>query len=215
MVKLEIDSYWLNFPLQPTDFQQLDHEKRFVLVFKGVSLLITFYAGLLLVLAHMINPGLHHIREYLLTDRLLQENSVARLLLAIFLFFLLVTALVMISSETYARTMRPQVARIEQESASPGFITNPIPFLSLDICVVLVFVKQIILRFLFKITVPPWLLLCGLLFAILATNSKAKKHLALRQRQRVDALTIGRGNVVHPSVISVALVPLSEHTIDC
>ena len=130
-----------------------------MLVFKGVSLLITIYAGLLLVLAHMINPGLHHIREYLLTDRLLEENSVARLLLAIFLFFLLVTALVMISSETYARTMRPQVARIEQESTSPGFITNPIPFLSLDICVVLVFVKQIILRFLFKITVPPWLLL--------------------------------------------------------
>ena len=168
----------------------------------------TLYTVVIILLARTVDgDGLHQERGPLLTDKLLQESSTAKLLLMMFIFFLLITALVMVTSEICAHTMRPPVTTIAQQSCSPNFIVNPIPFFSLDICVVLVFVKLIFVRFLFETTVPPWLLFCGLLIAILATNAKARKHLALRLRQKVAIMTVGRHNTVHP-IISVALVEM-------
>merc|ERR1712113_1261841 len=106
------------------------------MVFKGIMVLNTLYAVVIILLARTVG-GDGQKGDPLLTDRLLQESSTAKLLLMVFLFFLLITALVMVTSEICAHTMRPPVTTIAQQSCSPNFIVNPIPFFSLDICVVL------------------------------------------------------------------------------
>ena len=107
----------------------------------------------------------------------------------------------------------PATTIVQPTSCSTNFITNPIPFVSLHICIIVGFFRHMVLGFLFDIAVPPWLVICTLLLAILATNRKAQKHVALRIRQKVAMMTVGRNNAVHP-IISVALVPLSEQLRD-
>ena len=181
-------------------------------------MLISFYTLLIFVLLHMINCSGFNFEfngELLLTASLLEQNGTARLLLIVFSLCLTFTVLVVVTSEICACTVRRPAATIAQPtSCSPTFIFNPIPFLSLHICVAMVFLKQIIIRFLFDVTVPPWLVICGLLSAIFATNGKAKRHVALRIQQKVATMTVERNNnVVHPR-ISVALVPLREQSRD-
>ena len=96
-----------------------------------------------------------------------------------------------------------------KSSCSTNFITNPIPFVSLHICMIVGFFRHMVLGFLFDIAVPPWFVICSLLLAILATNRKAQKHVALRIRQKLSMMTVGRNNAVHP-IISVALVQLGD-----
>ena len=181
-------------------------------------MLISFYTLLIFVLLRMINCSGFNFDfngELLLTASLLEQNGTARLLLIVFSLGLTVTVLIVVTSEICACTVRRPAATIAQPtSCSPTFISNPIPFLSLHICVAMVFLKQIIIRFLFDVTVPPWLVICGLLSAIFATNGKAKRHVVLRIQQKVATMTVGRNNnVVHP-IISVALVPLRKQSSD-
>ena len=138
------------------------------MVFTAVSVLVSVYTAFIFILAHMIksNEGWsifepqENSSEFpvaagtYLTDCLLEENGTPRFLLAVFLFFLAVTALVMVTSEICASTIRAPTTTIVQQSCSPGFVSNPIPFLSLHICVLLIVFKQILLRFFFNVTVP-------------------------------------------------------------
>ena len=196
----------------------MDHEKDFKTAFKGISIFISFYTFSIFVLAHMIKPGVgfnvNLNEEFLVTKSLFEGDVRSRLLLLVVLSLFSLTALVLVASEICACTMiHPATTIVQPTSCSTNFITNPIPFVSLHICITVGFFREIILRVLFDIALPPWLVICSLLLAILATNSKAQKHVALRIRQKVAMMTVGRTNAVHP-IISVALVPLSEQLRD-
>ena len=200
--------------LQPTEFQQMDHEKDFKAAFKGISIFISFYTFSIFVLAHMIKPGVgfnfNFNEEFLVTKSLFEGDVRSRLLLIVVLSFFTLTALVLVTSEICAYTMIPPATTIVQPtSCSTNFITNPIPFVSLHICIIVGFFRHMVLGFLFDIAVPPWLVICTLLLAILATNRKAQKHVALRIRQKLSMMSVGRNNAVHP-IISVALVQLGD-----
>ena len=202
------------------------------MVFTAVSVLVSVYTAFIFILAHMIksNEGWsifepqENSSEFpvaagtYLTDCLLEENGTPRFLLAVFLFFLAVTALVMVTSEICACTIRAPTTTIVQQCCSPGFVSNPIPFLRLHICVLLMVFKQILLRFLYNVTVPAWLVSSGLLLLILATNDKTQKHVGLRLRQKLATMIVGRNflwrnTAVHP-IISIALVSTIEQSRD-
>ena len=188
----------------------MDHEKEFETAFKGISIFITFFTFSIFVLAHMIEPGVGFNFNFNEEFGGWEENVRLRFLRTIFFSFVTVTTLVLVTSEICACTMiHPATTNVQPTSCSTNFITNPIPFVSLHICITVGFFREIILRVVFDIAVPHWLVICSLLLAILATNSKAQKHIALRIRQKVAMMTVGRNNAVHP-IISVALVPLSE-----
>ena len=192
----------------------MDHEKDFKTAFKGISIFISFYTFLIFVLAHMIKPGVgfnfNLNEEFLVTKSLFEGDVTSRLLLIVVLSLFTLTVLVLVTSEICACTMiHPATTIVQPTSCSTNFITNPIPFVSLHICITVGFFREIILRVLFDIAVPPWLVICSLLLAILATNSKAQKHVALRIRQKLSMMTVGGNNAVHP-IISVALVQLGD-----
>ena len=200
--------------LQPTEFQQMDHEKDFKTAFKGISIFISFYTFSIFVLAHMIKPGVgfnfNLNEEFLVTKSLFEGDVTSRLVLIVVLSFFTLTVLVLVASEICACTMiHPATTIVQPTSCSTNFITNPIPFVSLHICIIVGFFRHMVLGFLFDIAVPPWLVICSLLLAILATNRKAQKHVALRIRQKLSMMTVGGNNAVHP-IISVALVQLGD-----
>ena len=192
----------------------MDHEKDFDTAFKGISIFITFFTFSIFVLAHLIEPGVGFNFSFNEEFKGWEGNVRLWLLRTVFFSFFTLTALVLVTSEICACTMiHPATTIVQPTSCSTNFITNPIPFVSLHICITVGFFREIILRVLFDIALPPWLVICSLLLAILATNSKAQKHVALRIRQKVAMMTVGRNNAVHP-IISVALVPLSEQLRD-
>ena len=192
----------------------MDHEKDFETAFKGISIFITFFTFSIFVLAHMIEPGVGLNFNFNEEFGEWEGNFRLKLLRTVFFSFGPLTALVLVTSEICACSMiHPATTIVQPTSCSTNFTTNPIPFVSLHICITVGFFREIILRVLFDIALPPWLVICSLLLAILATNSKAQKHVALRIRQKVAMMTVGRNNAVHP-IISVALVPLSEQLRD-
>ena len=188
----------------------MDHEKDFETAFKGISIFITFFTFSIFVLAHMIEPGVGFNFSFNEEFKGWEGNVRLWLLRTVFFSFFTLTALVLVTSEICAYTMIPPATTIVQPtSCSTNFITNPIPFVSLHICIIVGFFRHMVLEFLFDIAVPPWLVICTLLLAILATNRKAQKHVALRIRQKLSMMTVGRNNAVHP-IISVALVQLGD-----
>ena len=188
----------------------MDHEKDFDTAFKGISIFITFFTFSIFVLAHMIEPGVGFNFSFNEEFKGWEGNVRLWLLRTVFFSFFTLTALVLVTSEICAYTMIPPATTIVQPtSCSTNFITNPIPFVSLHICMIVGFFRHMVLEFLFDIAVAPWFVICSLLLAILATNRKAQKHVALRIRQKLSMMTVGRNNAVHP-IISVALVQLGD-----
>ena len=188
----------------------MDHEKDFDTAFKGISIFITFFTFSIFVLAHMIEPGVGFNFSFNEEFKGWEGNVRLWLLRTVFFSFFTLNVLVLVTSEICAYTMIPPATTIVQPtSCSTNFITNPIPFVSLHICMIVGFFRHMVLEFLFDIAVPPWLVICTLLLAILATNRKAQKHVALRIRQKLSMMTVGRNNAVHP-IISVALVQLGD-----
>ena len=188
----------------------MDHEKDFDTAFKGISIFITFFTFSIFVLAHMIEPGVGFNFNFNEEFGGWEGNVRLWLLRTVFFSFFTLTVLVLVTSEICAYTMIPPATTIVQPtSCSTNFITNPIPFVSLHICIIVGFFRHMVLGFLFDIAVPPWFVICSLLLAILATNRKAQKHVALRIRQKLSMMTVGRNNAVHP-IISVALVQLGD-----
>ena len=158
----------------------------------------------------MIEPGVGFNFSFNEEFKGWEGNVRLWLLRTVFFSFYTLTVLVLVTSEFCACTMIPPATTIVQPtSCSTNFITNPIPFVSLHICIILGFFRHMVLGFLFDIAVPPWLVICSLLLAILATNRKAQKHVAFRIRQKMSMMTVGGNNAVHP-IISVALVQLGD-----
>ena len=188
----------------------MDHEKDFETAFKGISIFVTFFTFSIYVLAQIIKPGAGFNFSFNEECGEWVVNVRPRLLQTAFLSFLALTALVLVTSEICACSMiHPATTIVQPTSCSTNFITNPIPFVSLHICIIVGFFRHMVLGFLFDIAVPPWLVVCSLLLAILATNRKAQKHVAFRIRQKLSMMTVGGNNVVHP-IISVALVQLGD-----
>ena len=104
--------------------------------------------------------------------------------------------------------MRPALT-ITQPVCSDGFTVNNIPFFSLNFSIVLGIVVQLVTAVFFEFLVPFWLHTSVIVATILATNKGARKHVALRLRQKIATFTIGGNNTVHPNV-EIALVPLGD-----
>ena len=188
----------------------MDHEKDFETAFKGISIFITFFTFSIFVLAHMIEPGVGFNFNFNEEFVGWEGNVMIWLFRNVFFSFFTLAVLVLVTSEICACTMiHPATTIVPPTSCSTNFITNPIPFVSLHICMIVGFFRHMVLQFLFDIAVPPWFVICSLLLAILATNRKAQKHVALRIRQKLSMMTVGRNNAVHP-IISVALVQLGD-----
>ena len=189
----------------------MDHEKDFETAFKGILIFISFFTFSIFVLAHMIEPGVGF--NFNFNEEFLgwEGNVSLWLFRNVFFSFFTLAVLVLVTSEICAcTTMHPATTIVQTTSCSTNFITNPIPFVSLHICIIIVgFFRHMVLGYLFDIAVPPWLVICSLLLAILATNRKAQKHVALRIRQKLSMMTVGGNNAVHP-IISVALVQLGD-----
>ena len=188
----------------------MDHEKDFETAFKGISIFITCFTFSISVMAHMIEPGVGLNFNFNEEFGGWEGNVRLRLLRTVFYSFFTLTVLVLVTSEICACSMiHPATTIVQPTSCSTNFITNPIPFVSLHICIIVGFFRHMVLGYLFDIAVPPWLVICSLLLAILATNRKAQKHVALRIRQKLSMMTVGGNNAVHP-IISVALVQLGD-----
>ena len=198
---------------QPTEFNQLEHEKRFKLVFKGLLILITVNVVLLALLAQMTEPGSLFGRVNFLSGAFFeQEDSMSKSTRMFLVVSNSITALAMVTSEICARVMRP-ASTITQPVCSAGFIVNTIPFFTLNFSIVLGIVVHAVTGVFFDFDFDFWLHISVLLTAILVTNKMARKHLASRLRQQIDTITIGGNNTVHP-VVSIALVPLRGQTED-
>ena len=190
----------------------MDHEKEFETAFKGISIFITCFTFSISVMAHMIEPGVGLNFNFNEEFGGWEGNVRLRLLRTVLFSFGPLTVLVLVTSEICACSMiHPATTNVQVQptSCSTNFIANPIPFVSLHICIIVGFFRHMVLGFLFDIAVPPWLVICSLLLAILATNRKAQKHVALRIRQKLSMMTVGGNNAVHP-IISVALVQLGD-----
>ena len=149
----------------------------------------------------------------------IEKDIEAKILFATFIVFVGITALAMITSEICAHIMRPSASpELVPPLCAPGYVVINIPFFSLNLSIVLVILVSIFVRFFFVVAVPPWLLVSALLTAMLATNQMARKHVALRMRQQLDRIIIGRNNIRRyktvEHIVSVALVPLAGHRRD-
>ena len=218
---------------QPTEFNQLEHEKRFKLVFKGLMIVITLCVGLFFVLLHFLEPGSLSKWGAMQTSGVVaagEDNGIKTMfpLLIVDVFWGL-TALVMAISDVFARVMMPAPTVIHPLDCSVGFFTNNIPFLTLNFSIVIgIFVNMVMIH-LFNAFGAHGVQISAILTVFLVTNKKARNHVKLRLQQKFDSFTVGAGtNLVHPSgwtnsvppplgsnnplhpVVSVALVPLRD-----
>ena len=184
------------------EFTQIDHEKYFKFVMRGLFILITVCVVLLFVLAQIIEPGALYARVGFLTGDMFSKPEDNRAHLMFLLFCNGVTALALVSAETCACIMRPASTAI-QPVCSVGFIVINIPFVTLNFSIVLFFVLHTVTWVFFELQSPFWLNGSALITSILVTNKEARAHVALRLRQQIDSFTIGGNNTVH-QVVSVA-----------
>ena len=192
---------------QPTEFTQLDHEKRFKFVLKALFVLITLNVVLFFVFA----PGALFDRVSFLTGGVFEQDTMPKSAKIFLVFCNGGTVLVMITSEIFARAMRPTTT-IVHPICSAGFIINHIPFLSLNFSIALPILVHVVTSVFFEsLEGPFYLYMSVLLTTLIVTNKLARKHLASRLRQQIDTFTIGGNNTV-PPFVEIALVPLRGQT---
>ena len=92
-------------------------------------------------------------------------------------------------------------------------IENNIPFSSLNLSVVLGVIVVIVRDLVFNSVGARGIPISAVLATLLFSNKKARKHIALQLRQKIDSITIGGNNTVHP-VVEVALVELRDQIED-
>ena len=137
------------------------------------------------------------------------------------------TAVVMVTSELCACIMRPASTSViipphPVALCSVGFVANNIPFLSLNLSIVLGMLANIVLNVTAYSNGATGIQFSTILACLLASNKKARKHVILRLRQKYDTLGIGHwtcnivtcpncdigGNNAVDPIVSIALVPL-------
>ena len=175
------------------EFTQIDHEKYFKFVMRGLFILITVWNVLLFMLAEIIEPGALYARVGFLTGDMLVEQEYYLIILGN-----VVTGLAMVTAEICACVMKLRNAStIIHPVCSVEFIVNHIPFFTLNFSIVLVLVVQTVTVVFFEFRAPFWLNASVVLTTILVTNKGARAHVATRLRQQIDSFTIGGNNASH------------------
>ena len=211
-----------HFHFQPAEFSQIEHERRFKSIFKGLTIVITVNAVSYCILAHFIEPE-GFLRQVPLLDGDTATEAVSLIIPRI---MVCVTAIVMVTSEVCAHIMRilyPASTSVIPlvHVCSVGFVVNNIPFLTLNFSIGLGMLVNIILNMIDYTNGGTGIQFCAILACLLASNKKARKHVLLRMRQQFDTMSIGHwtcGNVAFPHcdiggnntvdpVVSIALVP--------
>ena len=213
-----------HFHFQPAEFNQIEHEKRFKSIFKGLTIVITVIAISYCILAHFIEPE-GFLRQVPLLDGDAATEAVSLIIPRI---MVIVTAIVMVTSEVCAHIMRllyPASTSVIPlvPVCSVGFVENNIPFLTLNFSIGVVMLVKMILDMIDYTNGGIGIQFCAILVCLLASNKKARKHVMLRMRQKYDTMSIGhwtldnvtcphcdiRGNNTVDPVVSIALVPLA------
>ena len=213
---------------QPTQFNQLEHEKRFKLVFKCLIVVITLCVAAFFAVLNFLEPrsltnwGPMQTTGVVATKEEEVETMFPFLTLGVFWGL---TALVMAISDVFARVIVPAPTVISPVTCTVGFVTNNIPFLTLNFSIVIGIFVNMVMIFFFSAHGAHGVQTSAVLTVFLVTNKKARKHLKLRFQQQFDSFTVGGTNLVHPvgwnnsvpppvrtnpvdPMVSIALVPL-------
>ena len=120
----------------------------------------------------------------------------------------ILTALVMVGSEIYARISLSSMP--QTSNASSTTIINTIPFSSLNISIALAILVNLTMNMLGIWEHGSGSQISLVLAALFLTNKKARSHLQGRLKRSIGSLTFGRTCRVEPATISIALVPVRD-----
>ena len=194
--------------IQPTEFNALDHEKKFKFILAGLFFFIIVYVcGLAWAIWQFDEAGgLFSVGPLQLTGDLgkTQEAGMSTLVSWVFRGNMGVTALSMLTSTACG------------VYANRGFVTPPpnppsapirvnIPFSTLNFAIALGIVVAIVLNLVFNLEGIGGLFMSSVLLGFLLCNKKARKYVALCLRQLIDRFTVG-GNDSFDPIVSLALV---------
>ena len=199
-------------------FYQLDHEKQFTFNMKGLFVVNTVYIASFFILGGFLEPGFGSGRVSFLSDVEVVEGPEGEVPLGL-LFHrvtICVTILIMVGSELSARLMRPKSTAIHPiEGPTNHFVVveNNVPFSSLNLSIVLAVIVIIVRDVVFNAFGARGIPISVVLITLLVSNKKARKHVLLRLRQKLDAIAIGGNNTVHP-VVEIALAEVRDQMDD-
>ena len=211
---------------QPTEFNQLDHKKRFKIVIKSELIVLTFCVSSFFLVLYFLEPGSLSRWGPMQTASVVtsKEDEVS----TIFPFLTLgvawgLTALMMAVSDFVARVMKPAPTASRPVTCTVGFFTNNIPFLTLNFSIVIGIFANMVMIHLFNTFGAHGVQISTILTVLLVTNEKARKHVKFRLQQKFDSFTVGgthfaQTNSVPPPppglnnthVVGMALVQLGE-----
>ena len=125
------------------------------------------------------------------------------------------TALVMAISDVFARVIVPAPTAISPVTCTVGFVTNNIPFLTLNFSIVIGIFVNMVMVFFFTAFGAHGVQISAVLTVLLVTNKKARDHLKLRLQQQFDSFTVGGTNLVHPVGWNNSVnPPVSKNAVD-
>ena len=186
----------------------MDHEGQFKFNLKGLFIAITIYVASLFILGELIEPGFGSERVSFLSHVSFRPEDAVPLGLLFHRVTIGVTLLIMAVSEVSARLMRPATTEVHLSGPQDDFVVeNNIPFSSLNLSIMIGIIVIIVRDVVFNSYGAQGVPISAVLATLLVSNKKARKHILLRLRQKIDSLAIGSNNSVHPAV-SVALVEL-------
>ena len=116
-----------------------------------------------------------------------------------------VTAIAMAVSEVCARVMSHNASStVHQVSCAVlPFFTNHIPFLTLNLSIIIGIIVNMAVIVVFNVTGANGVQISAILTVILVTNKEARKHVMLRLKQKFDSSTIGWTNTT-PVVLFIS-----------
>ena len=172
---------------QPTEFNQLDHKKRFKIVIKSELIVLTICVASFFLVLYFLEPGSLSRWGPMQTASVVtsKEDEVSTM----FPFLTLgvawgLTALMMAVSDFVARVMKPAPTASRPVTCTVGFFTNNIPFLTLNFSIVIgIFVNMVMIHF-FNAFGAHGVQISAILTVFLVTNKKARNHVLLRLRQK-------------------------------
>ena len=161
-----------------------------------------------LILGELIEPGFSSERSSFLSHVSFRPEDAVPLGLLFHRVTIGATLLIMAVSEVSARLMRPATTAVHLPGPEDDFVVeNNIPFSSLNLSIMIGIIVIIVRDVVFNSYGARGIPISAVLATLLVSNKKARKHILLRLRQKIDSLAIGSNNSVHPAV-SVALVEL-------
>ena len=185
---------------------------------KGLVIVITVYVASFMILAEFVEPGSFRTSSekiVFLTNVELGPEDVKPLRFIFHRVTCGVTILIWLFSEVSARIMRlSSTAPVQPLGPNNDLIIeNKIPFSSLNLAIFLGVIVVIVRDVVFNSVGARGIPISAVLATLLFSNKKARKHIALQLRQKIDSIYIGTNNTVHP-VVEVALVELRDQIED-